>query len=122
MNYALAIHEIMAKTVTPPGAVLELDDKAYAEMLALGAARPATDDEIALYRLSRGETISAAAPPTPVEPANTVSRDALEARAKTLGIKFQKNTADATIAARIAEVEAASQVTAPTDPDEVGEI
>ena len=117
MKYALAIHEIMAATVTAPGTVVELDDKAYGEMLALGAARAATDDEIALYRLSRGETL-AAAPPAPLEPAKTV-REALEARAKELGIKFQKNTADETIAARIADVEGAPQAVTPADPDEV---
>lgn len=100
-----AIHSIMLKdSEVAPGTVMEFSEETYDELDQRGAVRMATPAEVAVYlsiKASESAAIDAVSP----------ERVALEALAKSLGVKFQKNTSDETLLARI---EAAKASVAPS--------
>lgn len=98
MKIAFTLHQIETKAgAILPGTVAEFSDKDYDEMLALGALREPTDDELALTALGKAHIKEAPA----VNP--------LHAEAEALSIKFSKNISDETLATRITEAKEAAE-------------
>ena len=81
-----------------PGGVWNATDAEVRDLLPMRAARPATEDEI---KLVGGDSTPPADPA-----AATTARGALEARARELGVTFNKNLSDEKLGERIAEAEA----------------
>jgi hypothetical protein len=111
---AFTLHAITSgKTSHRPGHVVEIDSGDFEDFIELGAVREPTDDELALYEQGKPKQAAKVA----VEPAGEpeaageldpapLRRETLEAEAKELGVKFQKNTSDDKLAERIAEAKA----------------
>lgn len=65
MKTAYAIHELVLDTDRiSPNSVIELDDKTFAELDAMGAVREATADEAAIANLGEKKPVAATAPAT----------------------------------------------------------
>lgn len=106
MALAYTIHTIVSqKKRHAPNQVVEVSDADFKDFVKLGAVRTPTEDELALYNQGKPKAKVADAAPAATGP---TERDKLEAEAKTLGVKFQKNTSDETLAERIAEAKAAA--------------
>ena len=105
-----AIHAIeRGETASPsrvqPGATWNPTDQEKVDLIAMRAARPANDAEIAAFEArSKGAPVVATPEPS--------SRDLLEARAKELGVAFRANVSDETLAERVAEAEAKAKAEA----------
>lgn len=117
-----AIHSITrAKNATPPhatpGAVFVSEGDELKHLIVARAVREATERDVQSAKANKvffGE--SAKVEPAPAEP-DSSGRDAIEARAKELGVTFRKNTNDDKLAELIAEAEAEAAASLPTDPD-----
>lgn len=98
----IAIHSIEGRASDPktvaPGTIFNATKDEQTDLIALRAARPATDDEVKLFDARNGRETGAVETPA-------VNRDALEARAKELEITFNKNISDDGLAKRIGEAE-----------------
>lgn len=106
MTIAFAIHSIMLKdSEIAPGTVTEFSDELFDELEPRGAVRPATPQEVAVYQAIKASETA------PVPETASPERLALEAKAKELGVKFQKNTSDDTLRERIAAAEKAATIT-----------
>lgn len=102
MKFAFALHQIIRqKEAVEPGSVFPVSDETeFAELLQLGAIREATAAELALFQMTEPQS-------EPIVQLIAVSteRDALEARAKELGVDFSPRIGDAKLAERIEEAE-----------------
>lgn len=116
---AYTIHTVVTggKRIAP-NQVAGIAERDFNDFVKMGAVRTPTEDEIALYTQTKPKAEAAPAEPAaPVEPGPT-ERETLEAEAKELAVKFQKNTSNETLAERIAEAKAAKADAA--DEDLVG--
>lgn len=103
MKTAYAIHELVLDTDRiSPNSVIELDDKTFAELDAMGAVREATADEAAIAGLTAKPAASTAAQ------APATKKTAAEKKAE------KKAEEDAAAAAKKAEEEADPDVTEQT--------
>ena len=115
MKTAYTIHElVLGGERVSPNSVVELEEKVFAELEALGAVREATEDEAAIAGL--GEKKAAAA-----GPATTTTRPtAAEKKAAAAAKKAEEEAAAAAAAAKKSEDEASAAAAAgATDPDVV---
>lgn len=98
MKPGFTIHEVqIGSKVIAPGVVAEFEDDVYADMIALGAVKEPTEDQLALHEALKPEAKDEEKSP---------EREALEVRAKEVGAKFQANTSDDVLKERIAKAEA----------------
>lgn len=122
MALAYAIHQIITKDgAIAPKSVVDLPDAIFAECEKVKAIRKPTEDEIAFYEMKapKAATPEPVAPTAPEQTATTEpvasqtaapsdDRAKLEAEAKELGVKFQKNTSDEKLAERVTEAKDAA--------------
>ena len=103
MTIGYAIHSIMLKdSEIAPGTVAEFSDDMFDELEPRGAIREASPQEVAVYNAIKASEAA------PVAETASPERLELEAKAKALGVKFQKNTSDDTLRERIAAAEKAA--------------
>ena len=109
MKIATAIHQIIRKPEPiEPGDVFEFENYAFDELLKLGAIREATEDEVQLYRMSKGEPELPLKEEKAAEEAKAAEeRAALEARAKQAGVSIDKRWGDARLLDEVVKAEAA---------------
>lgn len=112
MKLAYTLHNVIHRSQSHnPGKVIELDAATYAELERLGAVREPNEQETALHGMTTRKPAS--------EPAYDSEREALEARAEQLGVKFNKNLSTAKLGERVEEAEKAAEPT-DEDPDVIG--
>lgn len=108
----VAIHAIeRGRTTKPsrvaPGEIWDATEDEVRDLIPMRAARNATEDESAAFDVEKGVSVAA-----PVVPS---AREALEARAKELDIKFNANLSDEKLGERIAEAEAKTKTAGADD-------
>lgn len=108
----VAIHAIeRGRTAKPsrvaPGSIWDATEDEVRDLIQMRAARNATADEAAAFDVEKGVAVVA-----PVVPS---AREALEARAKELDIKFNANLSDEKLGERIADAEAKANTAAGDD-------
>lgn len=125
MKLAYTLHSVVHKGEThDPGKVIELDADTYAELERMRAVREPSEQEKALHGMTTRKP--AAAAPAPASKADP-EREALEARAEKLGVKFNKNLSTSKLRERVEEAEKAAEPTTnpasestDEDPDVIG--
>lgn len=110
MPLLTAIHRIeRGRKSTPssvaPGTTFKAEDGEVKDLIALRAARLATDGEAELF--AKNDAPAAAATVITSTGESVATREVLEARANELGVKFSANLGDEKLAERVAEAEAA---------------
>lgn len=106
MKAAIAVHEVhIGKDQFAPGTLFNAEDTIVDPLMRIGAAREPTDQELAFHDAvkSRKESISS-------------DRAKLEQQAAELGVKFNKNVSDITLANRIEAAMAAAEAAAAAAP------
>lgn len=122
MKLAYTLHNIIVRGQShDPGKVIEIDASTYSDLERLGAVREPKEQEKALHGMTTRKPAAAS------ETQPDSEREALEARADQLGVKFNKNLSTAKLRERVQEaLEAAEPTTNPAsgstdgDPDVIG--